>query len=132
MIESNAHAEKDEEKTEESKAAKRARWEGFEIRVPCEGTVRVENVSYDDSAEHIHVANVTDGCVTGCTCESYQYQDGACKHMLAVEDRPAVLLAASEDSASDEPAIDIETDIVDIAADGGTPTRAPATTEADS
>lgn len=143
MIESNANAEKDEEKSEESKAAKRARWEGFEFRVPCEGTVRIENVSHgDESDEHVHVVTVEGGCATDCTCKANEYNQGPCKHRIAVESRPAVLLAASADSERDETEtdIDIETDVTTIgtentqpvAADGGTATSAPATTEADS
>lgn len=77
-------------------AAKRAQWEAFEFRVPCEGVARVENVSYGaESDEHVSVVNVEDFAATGCSCKGYEFNEGACKHMLAVEDALPVLLAAS-------------------------------------
>jgi hypothetical protein len=82
------------------RTSRRAEWEAFEFRVPCEGRVRVENVSYgEESAEHVYVVSVVNGEATKCTCPSDEYQPGACKHRQAVENQDAVLLAAS---ATDE------------------------------
>lgn len=99
MSNSDTNAQKDEE----SKVEKRARWEAFEFRVPCEGSVRVENVSYGaESDDHTHVVTVEHGCATDCTCTYCQYND-VCKHMLAVEEKTAVIVAAT-------PEIEIEVD----------------------
>lgn len=82
----------------ESLAEKRAKWEGFEFRVPAQGAVRVENVSYgDESGDHVYVVSVEGTIPFDCTCPAWEHhnpEDG-CKHMLAVEEQPAVLLAAS-------------------------------------
>jgi hypothetical protein len=116
MTEENTTAEKGEESID--KTAKRAKWEGFEYRVPCEGTVRVENGSYGDkSDEHVTVVTVTHGSAESCGCKAYEYQEGPCKHMLAVDAHPAVLMAAS-------PEIEIDTDTTETdqnqaVADGG-------------
>jgi hypothetical protein len=97
-----------EEKTTESNIEKRAHWEAFEFRVPCEARVRVENVSHgDESDEHVHVVTVKGGKTTGCTCKFDQYNVEKCKHRVATEDRPAVISAA-------DPAIEIETEETEI------------------
>jgi predicted RNA-binding Zn-ribbon protein involved in translation (DUF1610 family) len=83
---------------ESTKAELRAKWEGFEFRVPAEGRVRVENVSYgDESDEHVYVVSVEGGIPFDCTCPTWEYHnpEGGCKHMNAVEHRPAVTRAAS-------------------------------------
>lgn len=83
------------DKAEESLTEKRARWEGFEFRVPSAGIVRVENVSYgEESDDHVSVVNVEAGRATGCSCEGFEYHDGPCKHQLAVENTLAVRVAA--------------------------------------
>ena len=96
---------------EPTKAELRAKWEGFEFRVPTEGRVRVENVSYgDDSNEHVYVVSVEAGIPFDCTCPAWEYhnpEDG-CKHMKAVENRPAVTHAASTTTSQQ------------VATDGGT------------
>ena len=80
------------------RTSRRAEWEAFEFRVPAEGRVRVENVSYgEESAEHVYVVSVANGETTECTCPADEYQPGACKHRQAVENTEAVVLAASEE-----------------------------------
>ena len=76
----------------------RARYEGFEFRVPCEGRVLVTNVSYgnDEKDEHRYVITVENGVVWACTCPHHQYRSARCKHMRATENAGAVLMAASE------------------------------------
>lgn len=77
----------------ESSVQKRAKWEGFEFRVPVQGRVRVENVSYgNDSNNHVYVVTIEDGEATECTCPDRRRR--ACKHRIAVENHPAVLRAA--------------------------------------
>ena len=75
----------------------RARYEGFEFRVPAAGRALVTNVSYeeDEQEDHRYVVCVDDGFVESCTCPHHQHRDAFCKHMRATEDREAVLLAAS-------------------------------------
>jgi DNA-directed RNA polymerase subunit M/transcription elongation factor TFIIS len=98
---------------EPTKAELRAEWEGFEFRVPAEGRVRVENVSYgDESGEHVYVVSVEAGIPFDCTCPAWEYHnpEGGCKHMNAVENRPAVTHAASITTTSSQR----------VATDGGT------------
>jgi DNA-directed RNA polymerase subunit M/transcription elongation factor TFIIS len=97
---------------EPTKSERRAEWEGFEFRVPAEGAVRIENVSYgDESGEHVYVVSVEDGIPFDCTCPAWKYHtpDGGCKHMKAVENRPAVTRAASMTNSQQ------------VATDGGQP-----------
>lgn len=70
-----------------------AQWEAFEFRVPCEGRVRVENVSYgDESNEHVYVVEGVEAVgAIQCTCPADKYRSEACKHRHAVENQPAVM-----------------------------------------
>ena len=79
----------------------RARFEGFEFRVPAEGRVLVTNVSYGqaETDEHRYVVTVENGVAWACTCLHHQHRSARCKHMRASEDRDTVMLAAS---ATDE------------------------------
>jgi hypothetical protein len=80
------------------RTSRRAEWEAFEFRVPAEGRVRVENVSYGEkSGEHVYVVSVANGETTACTCPADEYHPGECKHRQAVENTEAVVLAASEE-----------------------------------
>ena len=101
---------------EPTKAELRAKWEGFELRVPAEGRVRVENVSYgNESDEHVYVVSVESGIPFDCTCPAWKYHnpEGGCKHMQAVENQPAVTRAAS--TTTDQ----------QVATDGGTQQAVP-------
>lgn len=85
----------------QSKTELRAQWEGMEFRVPTPGRVRVENVSHgEESDEHVYVVSVESGIPFDCTCEAWEYHnpEGGCKHMIAVENQPAVVMAASQNS----------------------------------
>lgn len=78
-------------------AVKRAQWEAFEFTLTREG-VRVRNCSHDDPGAHEYQVRVgNDGIPTECDCPAFEYQDGACKHMIAVAIRVPVLMAASGD-----------------------------------
>ena len=108
---------------EATKAELRAKWEGFEFRVPAGGRVRVENVSYGaESDEHVYVVSVEAGIPFDCTCPAWEYhnpEDG-CKHMQAVENQPAVTRAASTTTGQQ------------VATDGGTQRAVPTdATDAD-
>ena len=75
----------------------RARFEGFEFRVPAEGRVLVTNVSYGETEadEHRYVVTVENGVAWSCTCPHHKHRSARCKHIRATETRDAVLLAAS-------------------------------------
>jgi DNA-directed RNA polymerase subunit M/transcription elongation factor TFIIS len=96
----NTYNDSGQESTDDelTKSERRAEWEGFEFRVPAEGAVRVENMSYgNESGEHVYVVSVEAGIPFDCTCPAWQYHNpkGGCKHMKAVENQPAVTRAAS-------------------------------------
>lgn len=80
----------------DAQTRKRATWEAFEFAVPIEGTVVVTNGSYGaEAGEHTYAVNVKDGVPTDCVCSADQFQDGACKHRVAVAINAPVLSAAS-------------------------------------
>jgi len=87
---------------------KRAQWEAFEFTVLGGGDVEVVNASHDDKGEHTYIVHVEGGIPSDCTCPADTYQEGACKHRVAVAIREPVLDAAS----GDQP----------VRADGGTAT----------
>jgi hypothetical protein len=90
-----------ESSTDVSIREKRARWEGYELRLLSPFTVLVRNVSHSDPSAHEHVVSVVDGEPTSCTCKDYKYRhsgrESVCKHCHRVESEPAVLLALGDD-----------------------------------
>jgi len=74
---------------------KRAQWEGFEFTLLEDGDVEVVNGSHDEPEEHTYTVHVQGGIPSDCTCPAFEYQDGACKHMVAVTIREPVLEAAT-------------------------------------
>ena len=76
---------------------RRARYEGFEFRVPAEGRVLVTNASYGEGEidKHRYVVTVEDDGAWGCTCPHHEYRSARCKHMRAVANTDAVIMAAS-------------------------------------
>jgi hypothetical protein len=75
---------------------KRAAYEGHEFTLESPGCVRVTNGSYgDDKEDHSYLVTIDGGVPSACECESFEYRDGACKHMTAVAIRTPVLDAAS-------------------------------------
>ena len=75
--------------------AKRASWEAFEFTLLGDGDVEVVNGSHDEPSEHTYTVHVEGDIPSDCTCPAWEYQDGACKHMIAVAIREPVLEAAS-------------------------------------
>ena len=75
----------------------RARYEGFEFRVPTAERVLITNVSYgdEDAENHRYVVSVENGVAWSCTCPHHKHRSAQCKHIRATETRDAVLLAAS-------------------------------------
>ena len=76
--------------------AKHAQWEAFEFTLAAPGIVTVRNGSYDDPENHTYRVNVENGVPVACECPADTYQDGACKHRVAVAIREPVLEAARE------------------------------------
>jgi hypothetical protein len=79
---------------------KRASWEGFEFTLLGEGDVEVVNCSHNEPAEHTYTVHVERGIPSDCTCPAFEYQDGACKHMVAIAIREPILEAVSAEPAT--------------------------------
>jgi hypothetical protein len=79
----------------EATVEKRASWEAFEFTLLEGGNVEVVNGSHDEPEEHTYTVHVEGGIPAACTCPAWEYQDGACKHMVAVAIREPVLEATS-------------------------------------
>ncbi|MFC4987395.1 SWIM zinc finger family protein [Saliphagus infecundisoli] len=88
--------------------AKRAQYEAFELDLEAPSLLRVTNGSYGDDEKHEHTyrVNIENGVPTTCECPSNTYQDGACKHHVAVAIRKPVLEAATVDGSQDRVATD--------------------------
>jgi hypothetical protein len=76
---------------------KRSQWEAFEFTVLGDGDVEVVNDSHADTDDHTYTVHVEGGIPADCTCPAFEYQPGACKHMVAVAIREPVLQAASRE-----------------------------------
>jgi hypothetical protein len=75
---------------------KRAQWEAFEFALLGDGDVEVTNGSHEDADDHTYTVHVEGGIPSDCECPAWEYQPGACKHMVAVAIREPVLEAATE------------------------------------
>ncbi|WP_232833779.1 SWIM zinc finger family protein [Saliphagus sp. LR7] len=66
------------------------------------------NGSYgdDEKRDHTYRVNIENGVPVACECPSDTYQDGACKHRVAVAIREPVLEAATADDSQDRVATD--------------------------
>jgi len=76
---------------------KRAQWEAFEFTVHGDGDVEVVNDSHADADDHTYTVHVEGGIPSDCTCPADTYQEGACKHRVAVAIREPVLEVASRE-----------------------------------
>jgi len=76
---------------------KRAQWEAFEFTILGDGDVEIVNDSHADADDHTYTVHVEGGIPSDCTCPAFEYQPGACKHMVAVAIREPVLEAASRE-----------------------------------
>jgi hypothetical protein len=74
---------------------KRASWEGFEFTVLGGDEIEVVNSSYENPDEHTYTVHVEGGIPSDCNCPAFEYQDGACKHMVGVAIREPVLEAVT-------------------------------------
>jgi len=75
---------------------KRAQWEAFEFTVLGDGGVEVVNGSHADADDHTYTVHVVGDIPSDCTCPAWEFQPGACKHMVAVAIRDPVLDAATD------------------------------------
>jgi hypothetical protein len=93
---------------------KRASWEAFEFTLLEGGDVEVVNGSHDEPEEHTYTVHVEGGIPFNCTCPAWEYQDGVCKHMVAVAIREPVLEAVStEPTVKADGGVTVEKDGVD-------------------
>jgi hypothetical protein len=76
---------------------KRAQWEAFEFALLGDGDVEVTNGSHEDADDHTYTVHVEGGIPSDCTCPAFEYQPGACKHMVATAIREPVIEAVTED-----------------------------------
>jgi hypothetical protein len=74
---------------------KRASWEAFEFTLLGDGDVEVVNTSHEEPEDHTYTVHVEAGIPFSCTCPAFEYQDGACKHMLSIAIREPLLEAVS-------------------------------------
>jgi len=94
--------------------AKRAQWEAFEFTVLGDGDVEVVNGSHDESEEHTYTVHVEGEIPSDCTCPAWEYQEGACKHMVGVAIREPVLEAVStEPTVKADRGVTVEADTID-------------------
>ena len=75
---------------------KRSQWEAFEFTLEAPGivTVRIDGTAATEN--HTYRVNVENGVPVACECPADTYQDGACKHRVAIAIREPVLEAARE------------------------------------
>jgi len=79
---------------------KRAQWEAFEFTVLDGGDVEVVNGSHADDDDHTYTVHIEGGIPSDCTCPAWEFQPGACKHMVGVAIRDPVLDAATDVSTA--------------------------------
>jgi hypothetical protein len=79
----------------DSKSVKRAQWEAFEFTLLGDGDVEVVNTSHEEPDEHTYTVHVEGGIPSDCTCPAWEYQNGACKHMMSVAIREPLLEAVN-------------------------------------
>jgi hypothetical protein len=81
----------------DEEVAKRAQWEAFEFTVLGGGGVEVVNDSHEDPEDHTYTVHVEGGIPSDCSCPAWEFQSGACKHMIGVAIREPVLEAATRE-----------------------------------
>jgi hypothetical protein len=98
---------------------KRAQWENLQVAA-CQNTNHCNVCNYShpiaEKADHTHTVTLDHGMPIECTCKAFEYNEGLCKHCLAVAaDADAIETATPEQS----------TDTTDATAvtDGGTTTE---------
>ena len=87
-----------------SRRAKRAQWEAFEFSVCDNGIVNVCNNSHGaDATGHTYSVDVIGDRVDNiCSCPSAKYQEGRCKHEIAVRGNDVVMTALTASDGGQE------------------------------
>jgi hypothetical protein len=106
---------------------KRARWENLQVAA-CQNTNHCNVCNYShpiaEKADHTHTVTLDHGMPIACTCKAFEYNEGLCKHCLAVAaDADAI------DTATPEQATDTDTTDTTAVTDGGTTTEPRENTE---
>jgi hypothetical protein len=96
---------------------KRASWEAFEFTLLDTGDVEVVNTSHEKPEDHTYTVHVEGGIPADCTCPAWEYQGGACKHMVSVAIREPLLEAMNAEPT--------------VKADGGVTVEADGVTHSD-
>lgn len=91
-----------EELTAEERIERRAKWEAFEYRVCDNGIVNVNNTSYGETGHVYSVDVIGDRVDNTCSCKSAKYQDGRCKHEIAVRGNDVVMTALTASDGGQE------------------------------
>jgi hypothetical protein len=101
-----------------AKTIKRARWENLQVAA-CPGTNHCNVCNYShpiaEKAAHTHTVTIENGMPQSCTCAAFTYNDGLCKHCLAVADDHEAM-----DTAEAEQTDDNDTTTETAVTDGGT------------
>ena len=93
---------------------KRASWEAFEFTILEGGDVEVVNGSHDEPDEHTYTVHIESGIPFSCNCPAFEYQDGACKHMVSVAIREPLLEAVNaEPTVKADGGVTVEADGVE-------------------
>jgi hypothetical protein len=78
---------------------KRASWEAFEFTLLGGGDVEVVNTSHEEPEDHTYTVHVEGGIPSDRTCPAFEYQEGACKHMVAIAIREPLFEARRQTGA---------------------------------
>jgi hypothetical protein len=101
-----------------AKTVKRARWENLQVAA-CEGTNHCNVCNYShpiaEKAAHTHTVTIENGMPVECACAAFTYNDGLCKHCLAVAADPEAMKKAE----AEQPDNNDTTDATAVT-DGGT------------
>jgi hypothetical protein len=97
---------------------KRARWENLQV-APCPGTNHCNVCNYShgvaEKADHTHTVTVENGMPVECACAAFTYNDGLCKHCLAVAADPEAMKKAEAEQPDNN-----DTTTEKAVTDGGT------------
>lgn len=85
----------------DKKVVKRAQWESFSFSLEAPGIVRATNESHGEGSDHSYLVNVETDIPVACECKAFEYQEGPCKHMVAVAICEPVLMAAQAELVAD-------------------------------
>jgi hypothetical protein len=104
-----------------AKTIKRARWENLQVAA-CQGTNHLNVCNYshgvEEKADHTHTVTIENGMPVECTCAAFTYNQGLCKHCLAVAADPEAMDTAEAETEEQTDANEPTTETA--VTDGGT------------